>query len=100
MFKRLIMLTVVSALYSLNVTFQDKPSTYQLYPRDAANNGTIRIRGVLNETGYDSFSVAVTRNNRPWARTAVPAVYSGPAAAFDRICDEVWSSHTCEIEFF
>jgi hypothetical protein len=83
MLKRLLPLFAVSTLFSLNITFLEKPATYQLYPRDDANTGTVKIRGTLNDTGYDTLSVTLTRNNRPYGRTAIPAVYLGDTASFD-----------------
>lgn len=79
----LLILLLVSLLFSLNVTFRAKPATYQFYPRTEANTGLVKIQGAVRDTGIDTLSVTLTRNNRPCGRTAVLAVYQADSLPFD-----------------
>ncbi|MBL8029173.1 MAG: Ig-like domain-containing protein [Fibrobacteres bacterium] len=80
---RLFLLLMAASLFPLNIVFQTKPSTYQLYPRNESNVGIIQIKGTSKDVGLDTFSVILTRNDIKMSRVVKPAVYSADSAVFD-----------------
>jgi len=77
-----ILLLIASFTFSINVSFLEKPTNCQLFPRNELNMGEIKIVGTLRDLDFDSLSVTVTRNNRLYSRFVAPAVYRNDTADF------------------
>lgn len=76
-------LLVFSGAFGLTVRFDERPETYRLYPRDARDQGQVRILGTVLEPGHDSVYVVLTRNNRTLEQRGAALLYRGDSAVFD-----------------
>lgn len=77
-----LILLLAAAAFSVNIVIHEKPSDYQLYPRNDANLGHVVVRGALLDTTVDTLSAALLRNGRPFSRTALGTVFSNDSFAF------------------
>ena len=67
-----------------DITFLEKPSHYQFFPRnDQTNSAPIRISGSINTPGWDSVVLQTLKNDTVSERTSYPLAYSGTTAKFE-----------------
>ncbi|NIJ53666.1 sialate O-acetylesterase [Dyadobacter arcticus] len=77
-----ISISVSSGQRFYSVVFSKLPQDYQLYPRDAKDEGTVAIAGILETAGWKYISVQVTRNNLPFKYFRAPISYNGAKGNF------------------
>ena len=74
--------------YSVNaqtfddISFNNLPQDYQLYPRNAQNKGTVLISGTVSNTTWSYLSVQVFRNNVFLKYTKLPITNSSNSRVF------------------
>jgi hypothetical protein len=61
------------------VRFGKLPQDYQLYPRDAGNNASVPIAGVVDAPGWKYVSVLVARNGQPYQYRRASVQYGANA---------------------
>ena len=61
--------------------FASFPAQMQLYPRGEDDSAEVTISGVVEESGWDSLVVEVTRDGEYWKEERTNLEYSGPKGA-------------------
>jgi hypothetical protein len=64
-----------------DITFYNLPQNYQLYPRNAQNQGTVLIKGKVETSTWNYISVQVFRNNSFFKYLKLPLINSRFATA-------------------
>jgi hypothetical protein len=82
--------TLLFALFSLTgqaqsigpIRFDKLPQDYQLFPRNAQNEGQISVAGRTGEPGWTYLAVQLLRNQQPYSYQRTPLTYTDGVARF------------------
>ena len=66
-----------------NISMSQVPNYFQFYPRDASDSATVKFRGNVVKSGYDTANLMVYKNDTLWKTYSSPLSYASGVAALN-----------------